>query len=1128
MPKTQEARFKRRLTIVAVAIGLLATPLTSQQFRLRLGRAVAYQPDCSGTGTPCEAWSHFRTAHPFPYQSIQWTELPDNRLAVMLLEPPPVMPKAELERLIRSAFGTDLRSFNRLRWRMGADGWLEDVVFTVTKPAAMKGPASDPLRDPLLRDRVAFLYFALFGTSYGGTFDRIDAVTSSSASGAPNLRINPAEIRRWMDEPTLRWTPVDGGSDTGTAWQTLATQKKTGAYLAADRSLYLLTFPVDLIRKSQRGVDELDSLRAPFRRFAVATDSIAGTFQAPSGQVAILGRPRTQAMADVPPLRFETFRLLASQTGDELSQSYERSSLFAGKLDRGEFRDWDWAPVYLSDALIDTEFGELLNTTDQLLKSWSEAGNVEYLYFTYGKPTEFPFQKPLRIANGSPAAGRSGPMPLSDKVRQATGSNEVLYNWNTAGSAVLVNASFGKALTARQTGALPVTYGADARGTKNLVTGGGLLGDEETAYKYFAGRRDANLERVVQYTLLYQFFRALDDGAGIKGSGSPREQEQAIKARHAAAAIRVEATIRLLRDLRAGRLEISPKDKAELNSKLQRFRAQNPGLADDVSLANLVADRFSDVAVKFDAARKARLEAMEADIDKEIRSYNLAVDQHNSGTSPDPVAVFLQSRTFQTLPARKAEIDKKQADFDRALKDNPLDDIRIILADIASDGADMEDIRQGFITSFNYEPSGSIKTPSIVVSWNAADLEEVGGHNLDARTLKLEPSAKATRISLEQTENGPVLRYPLSEASLVESHATDLARAVEHGHVESSVELQKIVTVPVPVRLRTAALELPRPAAGGGIQSISEPVFGRIGSRPFTSKSEFVDTLGAIAEKNDCCIFIAHDADEVAYATERNLKPPPASLRTEIRDTPSLTAYLEAAARNKRSVVFLDTPEEHVEALSIAATSGQRNTASLNDMATALGKRRAGNAGARVSGVAEPDLNGNMSFLKTPGDQPGGAPKDLFSRLVQGESPTAWIQAEVKRLDPGEAENLVSAIGWNRASDGSPTAIVVKFGGGNANVPPIDVSVVAGFADGDLQAGQRALFAAHDKNFAAAQAKRASLAQYAVTLRNELRQMGQIRLKRLMVVVTQGKTKTLLSLREDGGFTVRHDTQHAG
>jgi hypothetical protein len=84
----------------------------------------------------------------------------------------------------------------------------------------------------------------------------------------------------------------------------------------------------------------------------VASDATVGAVWT-GRQVAFVGRGRTHSGSEIPPLRFETFALLAVQTGDALQQSYERTNAMAGKLLNADLVDW--APIYLSPALQDTE-----------------------------------------------------------------------------------------------------------------------------------------------------------------------------------------------------------------------------------------------------------------------------------------------------------------------------------------------------------------------------------------------------------------------------------------------------------------------------------------------------------------------------------------------------------------------------------------------------------------------------------------------------------------------------------------------------------------------------------------------------------------------------------------------------
>jgi hypothetical protein len=87
-----------------------------------------------------------------------------------------------------------------------------------------------------------------------------------------------------------------------------------------------------------KDASSLESLRVPFRRFAVASDEIVGGDWTRDGQTLILGRARSHSQQIVPPLRFETFALLATQSTNELAQSYERNAVFAGKLATGEHK----------------------------------------------------------------------------------------------------------------------------------------------------------------------------------------------------------------------------------------------------------------------------------------------------------------------------------------------------------------------------------------------------------------------------------------------------------------------------------------------------------------------------------------------------------------------------------------------------------------------------------------------------------------------------------------------------------------------------------------------------------------------------------------------------------------------
>src|SRR5262249_34709540 len=176
-------------------------------------------------------------------------------------------------------------------------------------------------------------------------------------------------------------------------------QQRSGVFRTETPGLVVLAVPRH--RK-------LNDASVALREFALDSDLVLGAVGT-ADSVAIVGRERTASVIALPPLRSETLLQLAAAGTGELAQSYERMSLFAGKLPRAHR---DWPPIYLSPQLVDSEYGSLLNITDQLLKSWSEHGEIEYVDFPYPKPQTFPFPTGL--------------------LKHA-GTSMVTYNWNTKG-----------------------------------------------------------------------------------------------------------------------------------------------------------------------------------------------------------------------------------------------------------------------------------------------------------------------------------------------------------------------------------------------------------------------------------------------------------------------------------------------------------------------------------------------------------------------------------------------------------------------------------------------------------------------------------------------------------------------
>ena len=238
----------------------------------------------------------------------------------------------------------------------------------------------------------------------------------------------------------------------------------------------------------------------------------------------VIGRERLLAPEVLPPLRFESLIVLAAASRWSLAQSFQRRSLFAGKLHSGS----DWAPILLSDELQGTEFGSLLDLADQILKSWSMNGEVAYQAF--GHPL------PGRWADRSP-------------VIDALNTNQLTFNWNTNGVTTLTRDGRFLVLTVQRTGSLPVTY------IPEKVEAPRIAEIEDRYREYFASLENPLLVRVVAYTALYEAFQVFRIGAScVARVAGERAGESLLEDRARAFVSSVRRRDRGLRDLARSRL----------------------------------------------------------------------------------------------------------------------------------------------------------------------------------------------------------------------------------------------------------------------------------------------------------------------------------------------------------------------------------------------------------------------------------------------------------------------------------------------------------------------------------------------------------------------------------------------
>jgi hypothetical protein len=466
-----------------------------------------------------EDWMAFRRQFPYHAQVIAFSRPADDGTRTVVIGEPP--PSVTFD-AIASKYQGRIRSPKVFEHRLGFDGWVRDVAGAVT---AADDAALQTLVEDLSRD--------LFGTSYKAY--SVEIGDAPEVSGKFDLSVSSLALREWLGvQPAPR--SVFASVANGAAWLVgivslivLLWKRRLGSLIVLSAALaigystrettpagpagnlrplhggdavplrtalkepepgvYMSETPGLLVLLMRRD-RLLNELAVPLREFTLDSDLLLGAIGSP-GAVALVARERQTPVTLLPPLRVETLLQLAGADTEELAQSYERLNLFAGKV---EETARDWAPIYLSAELRDNEYGSLLNITDQLLKGWSEHGEIEYINFPYPKPRKFPFEAGLL---------------------ETAKTTVVTYNWNTKGVGYADDAVGYDVVAFGRTGALPVDYlgERDSR----------MRSFEDQGYEYFAGTTgDPNLARVVQYAGAYQVWRHF----GIKAEWAASERSQ--------------------------------------------------------------------------------------------------------------------------------------------------------------------------------------------------------------------------------------------------------------------------------------------------------------------------------------------------------------------------------------------------------------------------------------------------------------------------------------------------------------------------------------------------------------------------------------------------------------------------
>ena len=405
-------------------------------------------------------WSKFRKYYPYNFQTIAAKHYSDNSHVVILSEPADHISINQITEFFKS---NDVNVTADCYYiPMGYDGWLKDYVFAVNN--IEKGKF-----DIFIEQLTEMVY----GTNYKSFYLDLSTLPHKTYYSSQNLNysISAAELKSWMVDGNEKF--IGKNEEEFYKISELLSSGKEGVYLSENPG-----FVIWVMKKNYAAEDFIKSAR----KFSLESDLILGAINRQNDKhIAIIGRERSLPIYELPPLQAEILLMLASTDVRELHQSYERGHAVAGKLPGGK----DFAPILLSPDLWHTEYGSLLNITDQMLKSWSENGDVAYENFHYPSPNHWAFNKGVYT-------------DLNTK-------NSLTYNWNTAGAGYYISPSNDcpyRIYAVNRTGSLPVSYIPE--GKKDIDSNDKVFLAEERAYNYFSKLNNPELVRVVQYASFYQ------------------------------------------------------------------------------------------------------------------------------------------------------------------------------------------------------------------------------------------------------------------------------------------------------------------------------------------------------------------------------------------------------------------------------------------------------------------------------------------------------------------------------------------------------------------------------------------------------------------------------------------------
>lgn len=687
-----------------------------------------------------QLWRSFRKKFPYHIQTIALSQAAsDGSWLILVSEPPPHIDPTGFAQSFK-----DLKPFIDIKTQIiGADGWSKDVLLVLPKTDRK-----------VVEQALLYLHRRLFHTTYKAHFLELSQLETVDMHPPErvNYRISALELRKWLFVEPERFQSIEDiaikntpPSVSNLSLGTIFDNGIYGVYMSKRKGLVAWVLP-----KSQ----SLFGFKSDIRQFALETDAILGAV-ADGSSVAIIGKARTASVYAQPPMRTETILTLAATEGGRLYQSYERLNPMAGRLSNNK----DWAPAVLSDELLNTEMGSLLNIADNILKSWSEDGKITYQGFeSYPKPKIF--------------------MP---SVHQAMKTKSLTYNWNARVASVQTKLGIGDKnfdfVALNRLSCLPVRYMPSEK-KDNL--GISQQEAEQNGLAYFSRLNDPVLSKVAGYTALFQIFKSFDIHA---------EQPEIPSVSKLGTAVLIQKNHLLMRHFRP--LTTSERNAAAkrfantmfndfstIQAHVQKIMPNTPSedcgkaylkLKKDTLLILLKRNQTNPQALQ-------ELQAYSVDLDNQNQVYDKAVNDariqlDGIQAAIKPIAKFGDSG-FALLDTLMIEEIGLPVSFEDkpTRRDNQITEIRRI-AHVLRDTFRISQYASAVLNEpldvicadyqkANHASQGAwLKTPTVVVSWhNAGDsLMSIGGHNLDISKLKFQVEKTLEAGQMGRLPNGAIL-----------------------------------------------------------------------------------------------------------------------------------------------------------------------------------------------------------------------------------------------------------------------------------------------------------------------------------------------------------------------------------